>query len=171
MEVPTARLCPVHGGVNCSDGAPCGNSLARRFQLPLDVHMGCVLLLADGRTVTELPAAVTSMREQLDVVAEALKSVQRGVTALRVTVGGHSVRLDDVDARVDGTASRVDTVDGSCLHSVMGDVPQAVVSDGVSWCGHRYSTAAGDGRDIASQSAAGAARHCCIGFGRVAIGR
>jgi hypothetical protein len=75
--------------------------------------MGCALLLADGRE--ELPAAVTSLREQLDVVAEALKSVQRGVAARRITVGDHAARLDDVDVRLDGTASRVDTVDGSCL--------------------------------------------------------
>jgi hypothetical protein len=75
--------------------------------------MGCALLHVDGRTVTELPAAVTSMREQLDVVAEALKSVQRGVATLRVRVGDHAARLDDVDVRLDDTASRVDTVDGS----------------------------------------------------------
>jgi hypothetical protein len=76
--------------------------------------MGCALLLADGHTVTEPPAAVTSMREQqLDVVVEALRSLQRGVAALRVTVGDHAVRLDDVDVRLDDTASRVDTVDGS----------------------------------------------------------
>jgi hypothetical protein len=88
--------------------------------------MDCALLLVDGRTVTELPAAVTSMREQqLDVVVEALKSVQRGVAALRVTVGDHAVRLDDVDVRLDGTASRVDTVDGSCPRLVVADVPSA----------------------------------------------
>jgi hypothetical protein len=35
MEVPAARLCPVHGGVNCSDGSLCYYDLPRRFQLPL----------------------------------------------------------------------------------------------------------------------------------------
>ncbi len=86
----------------------------------------------------------------MDHLSEALKSVQRGVAALRATVGDHAVRLDDVDVRLDGTASRVDTVDGSCLHPVIGYVPQAVVSDGVSWCGHRYGAAADNGTDIAS---------------------
>jgi hypothetical protein len=62
-------------------------------------------------------------------------------------------------------------VDGSCLHPVIGYVPSAAVTDGVPWRGHRYGAAAVDGRDIASQSATGAARHCCIGIRRVAIGR
>jgi hypothetical protein len=74
--------------------------------------------------------------------------------------------------RLDDTASRVDTVDGSCLlasghmfHKLL------FLTVCVSWCGHRYGAAAVDGTDIASQSAAGAARHCCIGIRRVATGR
>ncbi len=51
----------------------------------------------------------------MDHLSKTFKSVQRGVAALRVTVSGHAVRLDDIDVRLDGTASRVDTVEGSCL--------------------------------------------------------